>query len=383
MDCLKSLLLLVLILTGATPCFAKDDKRFASVTSYLEESVANETVAGGSVLVFHKGDIVFQSGFGYADIKSQRPFQIDTPVVVASVSKPLLGTALYRLVDTGRLDVSTPVSKYLAEFSACKLESGLPVKRAPTVTELLTHTAGLRYDDAPEGRIWFQDWTKNQTLEFVVGKVAIDFPFKTQPGTRFAYSGIGTEIAARVGEVITDLPRNEMLEALLCQPLGMKYTFYRDERGLQKLSGPMPTRYFRSKKSGKLLVSTRRDVPAVNRYSSSGGNIISTAPDLLRWLLMIRNGGVHEGTTFLSPDTVSNMLKPHGPGKTAHGGLFVRETNLAGEPVHWGHTGSSGTSVWFDRAKDTIGIMLTQTKFSDIRPFRTELQKRITSAVIK
>ena len=46
-----------------------------------------------------------------------------------------------------------------------------------------------------------------------------------------------------------------------------------------------------------------------------------------------------------------------------------------------GHGGSTGTSVWIDFEKDLIGIMLTQTFASDIKPFRAELERRIGVAV--
>lgn len=377
------LLLLLILLIAAGCCPAQDTDKFEAVRSYLDESVKNGKVAGGSVLVAHRGKTIFQTGFGFTDQKTKTPFQVNTPVVIASISKPILGTTLYRLVDEGKLDVSAPITKYLPEFADRKLESGEALKRAPTLTELLTHTSGLRFDDAPDGRVWQQEWSRNQTLEFVVSKIARDFPFKAQPGVKFAYSGIGTEVAARVGEVVSGLSRNELLVTHLCKPLGMKETFYLDAAGLKQLGRSLPTRYYRSKKSGELLAGAQRVVPQTNRYSSSGGAIVSTAPDLLKWLLMIRNGGVHEGRLFLKPDTITRLLRQHELGNRARGGLAVRTKDAAGKPVVLGHTGSSGTDVWIDLKNDAIGIMLTQTRGTDISDFRIELERRITAALEK
>lgn len=122
-------------------------------------------------------------------------------------------------------------------------------------------------------------------------------------------------------------------------------------------------------------------MPDADTYASSGGSIISQAPDLLRWLLMIRNKGKHEGAIYLKEETVADMLTKHTLGLNARGGLFVRAKDEQGNPTLYGHTGSSGTNVWYDVKQDTIGIMLTQTKGDDIVEFRKKLQKMITAAI--
>tara|TARA_R110002049_G_scaffold4601_5_gene32822 strand:- start:1137683 stop:1138843 length:1161 start_codon:yes stop_codon:yes gene_type:complete len=365
-------------------CLGETTDDFGPIREFLERSVDQGVVAGGSVVVLHDGEIVFQSGFGFADLESETPFEVDTPVVVASISKPMLGTTMFRLADVGILDLQTPVAKYLPEFNEIKLESGAALDRQPIVSELLTHSSGLRHDDAKSGKIWFQKWTKGKTLEDVVKRVAIEFPFVTQPGTKFAYSGIGTDVLARIGEIVSDQPRNEMLQTHLCIPLEMKTTFYWDETGLERMRRQMPTRYYRDKKvGGGLRVYKGISQTKPNRYTASGGTIVSTAPDLLKWLQMIRSGGVHGDRVFLTPQTHSEMLQANELTGVARGGLFVRKRDDQGKPVGFGHTGSSGTNVWIDFETDTIGIMLTQTRGSDIKAFRIELERRISDTLLR
>ena len=365
-------------LLTASSAFTREPD-FSAVRSFLDESVANGTVAGGAVLVLHRGDVVFETGFGYADVKDKISFEIDTPAVIASISKPLLGTAAYHLHENGKLKVDVPVSDYLPEFRDLKLESGDPVPRAPTMTELFRHTSGMRYDAAPGGRPWYAAWTMGQPLSTVVAKYAREFPFKSLPGTRYNYSGIGTDVAARVAEVAAGMPRNELLVEEICRPLGMMHTGYRDANSVKRLP-PMPTRYYRDKE-GELRVSNPRPLALPNTYSSSGGSIISTAPDLARWLMMIRNRGMHEGKRYLSPEMIEKMLTGKRKGRNAHGGFFIREVNADGRPTVIGHTGSSGTNCWIDFENDAVGIMLTQTSAKSIKPFRIELEKRITGCV--
>lgn len=358
---------------------AKLEADFSAVGQWLKEAVSDGKVAGGSVLVLHEGKVVWSQGFGFADLESKTPFTVNTPAVIASISKPLLGTAAFRLVERGLLDRSVPVSNYLPEFEGLKLESGERLGRAPSMTELLTHTSGLRNDEAKGGRPWFASWTQGKPLSEVVSRYATEFPSKAVPGTRFAYSGIGTDVAARVLEVVAKKPRNDLLVEELSKPLGMKHTFFRDRKSLDQLP-TMPTRYYRNQ-AGKLAISRKRPVPPTNTYSSSGGSVVSTAPDLGRWLLMIRNRGRMEGRVYLKPETIKELLAPHPRSKNALGGLFIRKRNEEGNAIVLGHTGSSGTNCWIDVELDLIGIMITQTRGRDIKPFRLELEKRVTKCV--
>lgn len=366
---LRQIALLSLFTTGL---FSQSD--FQQVTAYLDQSVTNQTVAGGAVIVLHRAKVVFKTGFGYADVKSREQFKIQTPAILASISKPMLGTAAYRLSEAGKVNLVAPISRYLPSFGNLKLISGEALSRAPTLTELLTHTSGMRHDTAPQGRPWFAEWTQDQPLAVVVDRYAREFPFYTPPGTRQAYSGIGTDVAARVLEITSGRLRNALLQEEVCRPLGMMQTYYLDAQRVRQR--PMPTRYYISKNGG-LTVAAKRRMPEKNTYSSSGGTIISSASDLAIWLLMIRNQGRFQNKPFLKAESIKDMLRPNPVGSNAQGGFFVREKDAQGNPTVIGHTGSSGTNCWINFATDTIGIMITQTRGKDIMPFRKELQRRI------
>ncbi|MEM7473702.1 MAG: serine hydrolase domain-containing protein [Planctomycetota bacterium] len=353
---------------------------FEPVRSLLREAVDAEEVAGGAVLLMQGDEIVFETGFGFADRKSKRPFKTQTPGVVASISKPLQGTVAFTLVEQGKLQIDVPIDRYLPAFADAKLTNGEGLKRAPMLKELFTHTGGTRRDDDKSGRPWFADWTKGKKLEFVVDRYAAEFPFRTQPGTSWGYSGIGTDIASRVAEVASGLPRNELLVQALCQPLGMGDTFYWDNQRTKNYK--MPTRYYIGSKTGKLFVYKQRDYPEPNTYSSSGGSIVSTVHDLARWLRMVRDGGVLEGRRILQESTVEAMLRTKSNrSSNTQCGFFVRERDASGKLVRIGHTGSSGTNCWIDFEANCLGVMLTQTRGKDIKPFRIELEERLMSCL--
>ncbi|MBM79751.1 MAG: hypothetical protein CMJ78_04045 [Planctomycetaceae bacterium] len=372
---MKWIVTALLVLLLISPALAAD---FGAVREVLDDAVALRKVAGGSVMVIHQGKVVLSQRFGYADVASKTPFRVDTPVVIASVGKPLLGTAAYRLAEQKKIDLTAPITNYLPEFADVKLESGERLTRPPTMIELMAHTSGIRYSESTGGRPWLAKWTGGKTLADVVKKYAREYPFEAQPGKRYAYSGIGWDVAARVLEVAAKQPRNEFLTSAITKPLGMEHTYFRDATSLKRI-GKMPTRYYH--KDGKIAKSRDRRVPPTNTYSSSGGSIISTAPDLARWLLMIRAKGKHEGKTILSSDTIAEMLSPQKPSSKSRAGFSIRKKSKSGKALVIGHTGSSGTNIWLDFEKDVIGIMLTQTRGKDIKPFRVDLEKRVNHCI--
>ncbi|QDS93842.1 Esterase EstB [Roseimaritima multifibrata] len=382
MFAIRAAVLILVVLLQVPSGHADERPSMQSVEAFLQKSVEKGSVAGGVLLVYHRGEPILEAPFGFADLEAGKPYKMDTPVIIASISKPLIGTILFRMQEAGKLNLDAPITEYLPEFADPQMKSGEPSPRPPKVGELLTHTSGFRSDYEDGGRIWFQDWTKERPLSEVVAGVAKNIPLNRVPGTKYAYSGIGTDVAARIGEVVSGERRNAFLQSELAEPLQMDHTFYFAKTRVDALPEGMPIRYYRGSRSGKLLRYKKRLPLDDEFYSSSGGTVVSTAEDLGRWLLMLRSRGIlPDGSRYLSAASMDAMLHPAPLGYNAAGGLFIRRKNDQGVPVLYAHTGSSGTNVWIDFEQDVIGIMLTQTRASDIKPFRIELQDRVTKAV--
>ena len=372
----RYLILVALLLASGQRVMAQEG--FEEVQAYLDKTVEEGVWAGGVLLVLHKGEIVFETGFGYADIAARKPMRADMTFRIASISKPMLGTAAFRLVDAGVLDPTVPITKYLPEFADARLESGERLTRAPNLIELLSHTSGIQGDDDGP-KPWHAKWARGKSLAYAVGKFPEKYLFKAQPGTRFRYSGTGTDVAARVMEVAAGELRNELLVETLCKPLGMEHTFYRDSQRMKGVS--VPNRY-KHNKSGKLFSRGKGKHPAPNVYGPSGGSIASTARDMAIWLEMIRNRGMHNGKRFMSAETINEMLR-RGGGNRTKCGFAIRKKGKGkdSQPIVIGHTGSSGVSCFLDFKQKTVAITLTQTP--NIKTHRRKFEKMVTNCVAK
>src|SRR5436190_8784516 len=104
----------------------------------IPSQLRNRNIAGAVVSVVKDGQVLFQKGYGYADVEEKKPVLPDQTLFrPGSVSKVFTATAVMQLVEQGKLDLSRDVNDYL-DFAIPKTFAE-PV----TLRRLLTHTAGF------------------------------------------------------------------------------------------------------------------------------------------------------------------------------------------------------------------------------------------------
>ncbi|MEL7512711.1 MAG: serine hydrolase, partial [Cyanobacteria bacterium J06554_3] len=103
-----------------------------AIKSYREQF----NIAGVSVAIMHKGELVYSRGFGHADIEQKKAAHAGTVYRLASVSKPITAALTGRLVDQGLLDWNDSTRSYVP---------GLPTFHTHTVEQLMKHRSGIRH----------------------------------------------------------------------------------------------------------------------------------------------------------------------------------------------------------------------------------------------
>src|SRR5256885_9472276 len=152
-----------------------------------------------------------------ADYATKRPMKPDTLFWIASMTKPITGTAILMLQDDGKLNVTDPVAKYLPEFANLRTPSGKLANL--TITQILTHTSGLGEASGPAAQ-------QARTLADLV-PVWLAAPMQYDPGEKWKYTQSGINAAARIGEVVNGMTFDGFLQKGLFDPLGVKDTgFY-------------------------------------------------------------------------------------------------------------------------------------------------------------
>jgi CubicO group peptidase (beta-lactamase class C family) len=165
-------------------------------------------VTGVGVAVFHKGRIAYLKTYGLRDTEKGLPFTPDSVMTSASLSKAAFATMVMRLVQERVLDLDKPIHQYLPkplpEYPQYADLQGDDQYTRLTLRILLNHTSGF-----PNWR-WFEDDRK----------LKIHF----EPGTRYAYSGEGIDLAQLVVETVTGKSLTALMDENLYRPLEMTRT---------------------------------------------------------------------------------------------------------------------------------------------------------------
>lgn len=221
----------------------------------------------GAVVVGRDDEIVYERGFGLANVDEGVPFTPDTPSNGASMGKTLTNVAILMLQEDGLIDLDDLVTKYLPEFPYPEV----------TVRHLITHSSGL-HPDGPYFLFLAPDvdrQTNDRLLEILVEHTP---PLAFPPGSAFVYSGTGFNMAAILIERVTGKSYAAFLQERILDPLEMDSSFLRpaedgDWPGVRTLG-------YRRTDGGKLEIFEDPD----NRQVYGQGRLDYSARDLYRWI---------------------------------------------------------------------------------------------------
>jgi CubicO group peptidase (beta-lactamase class C family) len=302
-------------------------ERFKRLDAVLQEHIDQNRIAGIVVLVLRDGKPIYERALGWSDKEANRPMAVDTIFRIASQTKALTSVAILSLMEEGRLTPSMPVSRFIPPYAKTTVAvtgdggaSTMPARRAITIADLLTHTAGISYgtDNLVAAQYeakglgpaaGFEWYTADKDEETCVTMERLaTLPFVSQPGESFVY-GYNTDILGCVVERAAGMPLDKFIADRITIPLGMKDTRFflpaveRDRLATVYSSGPDGA--IMRAPEGALGQGHYVDGPRKN--FAGGAGLLSTARDYARFLEMTRNGGVLDGVRILSPRSVALM----------------------------------------------------------------------------
>src|SRR5437762_3855465 len=202
-------------LCAALPAFA-DGPKLPGIGTAMQAMIAKNEIAGAVTVVVTKDKLLHLETTGFADVAAKRPMTPDTLFWIASMTKPITGTAILMLQDEGKLNVADPVAKYLPGFANLKTPSGKPANL--TIAQILTHTSGLGEANGPAAQ-------KAKTLADLV-PIWLATPMQYEPGSQWRYTQSGINAAARIVEVISGMTFDQFVQKRIFDPLGMKNTTF-------------------------------------------------------------------------------------------------------------------------------------------------------------
>lgn len=183
-----------------------DAKINAGMKAYAIPGVAVAVWAGGQEYV---------KGYGVTNVDHPMPVDGDTVFRIGSTTKTFTGTVMMRLVERGKVDLDSPVRRYIPDFAVADESASATV----TVRQLLNHTAGW---DGRNG----QDFGRGDDAVALYVKAMTRLPQLTPPGTAFAYNNSGLVVAGRIIELVAGTTYESTVQRLLLDPLQLAHTRY-------------------------------------------------------------------------------------------------------------------------------------------------------------
>ncbi len=205
----KSYFILALLAISCSP--SKEEK----AANEIDQLFANEFKAdepGGAVLILKGDKIIFEKGYGIADLKTKERITPQTIFNIGSISKSFVSNATLILREEGKLSLEDSLAKYFPDFQNKSIAEKVKLKN------ILTHTSGLhdnRRDHLDSVALLtakdVENWAPillNDSLEF-------------QPGERYEYSNPAFNGLALIVEKVSGKKWQEFVGEKIFAPSGM------------------------------------------------------------------------------------------------------------------------------------------------------------------
>jgi CubicO group peptidase (beta-lactamase class C family) len=389
--------------------------RLERINSFIKDYIDTNQIAGAVTLVARRGKVVHFESQGWRYKEENQPMEKDAIFSLASMTKPIVSTALMMLWEEGRFMLDDPISKWLPSYAKKEVLDPLTGRRSPgrpvTVRHVLSHTSGLSLAPSagptpltdgvgdvdqlsdPQPPAQAGGAVRPRTLLEAVERAA-GSPLAFQPGERWQY-GSSTDFVAILVEKMSGLTIDEFLRTRIFQPLGMRDTFYNvPSEKVGKVAA-----VYRPDKDGRITLLRKPEHREPTTYFPGVAGLNGTAADYFRFSQMLLNGGEYNGQRLMGRMTVNMMITNQiGEGKPVYirgegygfGLGFGVLTNPAKSAdalsigsFTWG--GANGTLFWIDPQEDLIGILMIQINpysHFNIRPlFSVAVSQAITDSL--
>ena len=332
-----------------------------------------------SICIRRQGKIVLNRSIGHAQgnslhdaLDSAKVIATpETPVCLFSASKVVTAVLVHLLHERGLINVHDPISNYLPEYAAMG-------KQSTTILHLLTHRGGIpRLEGTVSPELMFDSKAIVQLL------CAAKPIYPT--GDRQAYHAISAGyILGELIERVTGQTASEFLQETIANPMDMPYFDYGlapqyrhlvASNSAMGLHAHLGTNQFFSRALGGSLdqIIEVTNHPNFMQVICPAANIFTSAEQINRFFDMLLHGGLYQGKSIISAETIRNMVMPQtgmsfdhtlwAPMRYSSGfmlganpiGMYGPQTGQA-----FGHLGLSNIFCWADPQRD-ISVSILNT----------------------
>lgn len=278
-------LLTAIIMTSCTSQAAKERQAIASLDS-LFMSLYQIDEPGASILILKGDTILYDRGFGIADMKTGSKIDGNTFFNIASVSKQFSAIAILKLAEEGKLSLDDNVKKYFPEFKS-------ELFKDITLRNLLSHTSGIGDDRPRYNRDFVLYATDVDSYSYMKDLTSLHF----KPGQYYEYMNPTYQLFYTIIEKVSGKSFEQYMQDEIFYPAGMTSTIYFSP---DKVIPNMSHGYIKNEKwdeydyGEETFFATKAD-----------GGIYTSTHEFAKWEKALRSG------TIVSDKTLKEAHSPH------------------------------------------------------------------------
>jgi D-alanyl-D-alanine carboxypeptidase len=295
----------------------------------------------------------------------------DTPIYIASVTKLYTATAVMLLMEKGALSLDDPMAKYIPAglIHGIHVYNGKDYSAEITIRDLLSHSSGIAdyyTERSGDGKNLFdrflerpdRSWTVDETIARARNDLRPNFP----PGTGVSYSDTNFQLLGKVIEAVTGKPLHVVYEEFFFDPLGFEHTWLIGYWRSQIAPPPSPADVFYADNNITRIRSN-------GAYWAEGG-IVSTAKEMNIFLKALNEGKIIRPASL---KLMHDWLRLQFPLQYGYGTMYFKLPwpirALTRIPPLWGHSGSTGSFLYYSADYDLYIAGSIDQAESKIKPF--------------
>lgn len=260
----------------------------AQIDAAARQDVTSGRLAGAAVAIMRDGRLVFEKGYGRANLELGVPVNTKTVFRIGSLTKQFTAAGVLLLAEQGKLKIDGKLSLYLPEF---------PRANEVTLRDLLNHTSGIH--NFTEGPVIDRISTSGATVQRLVADIAGQSPlYDFEPGTGWWYSNSNYALLGAVIERVSGKSWGTFMKAEIFDKLGMADTSA--DKASDLVTGRASGYSLIGGAAGKFRNADFTDMSV----PYAAGALRSTIADMARWNAALFGG------KLLKPQSLKEMLAP-------------------------------------------------------------------------
>ena len=369
------------------------------LTEQLTKISTQTDFNGFGVAIVNENEVLYQNGFGIANLEPKQKYDENTVQNIASVSKTFIGITILKAQELGKLQLDDPINKYLSFKVTNPYYPNIPI----TIRQLTTHTSSINDNEVymkktivlndtinlkqnldinisptkfnpPKAKITIEEFLKN-TLDNRGKWYLKDVFLNKKPGEIYNYSNVGATLAALVLEKATGISYDKFTTENILKPLQMNSSGW----SFDSVNYSKCTNTFQDKKTPYPFYS-------LNTYPDGG--LLTTSKDMGNYISELLKGFLGKGT-LLNKESYQEYFRPQLQAKnfidrdtSEYGDYNIGITMTIFPSGNFGHFGGDPglfSVIQFDKKKKTARYYIINTNPSG--PETNKYHKQINDAL--